>query len=99
MTMAILAHSRYGEGLIEAGARPSGVPNWSPIEFSEATTEREVILELARRGITEDEALDASDFAFSWLTDTLVTEQNDDICHFITSVLSGAQGMASPWPE
>jgi hypothetical protein len=79
IAMAILARSRYGEGLIEAGARPSSIPDWSPIEFSEAATEREIILELARRGITEDEALDASDFAFSWLTDTLVTEQNDDI--------------------
>lgn len=99
MAMTILARSRYGEGLIETGARPSSIPDWSPIEFSEATTEREIILEFARRGITEDEALDASDFAFSWLTDTLVTEQNDDYRHFITSALSGARGTAAPWPE
>lgn len=101
--LALIARQAYSAGLRAQGITLNAPPDWSPIEFvpdSEVTDEG-IIVELARRGITEAEALDASDFAFSWLTETLVSEQNADVRQFITGTLSLASALATaqPWPE
>ena len=97
-TMAIISRLAYGDGLRALGITPSATPDWSPIEFEANPSDNTIIAELARRGITENEALDASDFAFSWLTDTLVHEDDENIRAFIISALS-ARATAAPWPE
>ena len=97
-TMAIISRLAYGDGLRALGIAPNATPDWSPIEFGANPSDEAIVAELARRGITEDEALDASDFAFSWLTDTLVHEDDENIRAFITSALS-ARTTAAPWPD
>ena len=51
-------------------------PDWSLITFSagEQWGPGTIARELAARGITEDEALDAHDFTFSLLSDVVTTE-------------------------
>jgi hypothetical protein len=85
------------------GITPNAQPNWSPIEFvpDSEVTDKGIIVELAHCGLSEAEALDASNFAFSWLTEMLASEQYKSVCQFITGTLSlvSAQAMAQPWPE
>jgi hypothetical protein len=101
--LALIAKGYYGDGLRALGITPNAQPDWSPIEFvpDAPITDDALVVELARRGFTEAEALDASDYAYSWLTDTLVTEPDDNVRQFISGTLnhSSALTSAQPWPE
>jgi len=101
--LALIAKGYYGSGLRALGITPNAQPDWSPIEFvpDAPITDDALVVELARRGFTEAEALDASDYAYSWLTDTLVTEPDDNVRQFISGTLnhSSALTSAQPWPE
>ena len=93
---------RYSAELRSLGLTPSDIPDWSPITFSagEQWGPGTIARELAARGITEDEALDVHDFAFSWLSDVVATETDEETRDFIRNALSSSNAVATvdPWP-
>ena len=88
-----------GKGGLSLIPDPTGLQSSSSLAQTSPT--RGSLLSSLVAELTEAEALDASDFAHSWLTETSVTEQDDVVRRFINGTLSdaSAQATAAPWPE
>jgi hypothetical protein len=63
----IAVHGRYEEFLRKSGTQVNPAPSWEPIDFSLLTSNEGCARILAERGVTINEAADATHFAHDWL--------------------------------
>jgi hypothetical protein len=76
MTMGLLAcGGRYSQMLDCLAIAPSQTPSWDTIEFSSNPDEDECVQRLTERGITCNEAGDASDYTHTWLQKSCDSER------------------------
>ena len=76
-------------------------PSWEPVEFHNQFTENNCIHYLAMHGVTEDEADDCLNFAFSWLQSAVETKEDVPHLIFIQGALQVVRQHPdiSHWPE
>jgi hypothetical protein len=85
--MGILAAmQRYNELIAKGGLTVNPTPSWEAIDFSNDVDEMECTRHLAMQGVTIDEALDASQYAFTWLEHSDKAEKDTQV-HILINTL------------
>jgi hypothetical protein len=100
--MGLLAATRrYDELIAEGGLTILPTPSWEAIDFSNDVDEMECARHLATRGVTSDEALDASQYAFTWLEHSDASEKDTQVRILINNFRDRAKYRpeAQPWPD
>jgi hypothetical protein len=100
--MGILtATRRYNELIAKGGLTVNPTPSWEAIDFSNNVDEMECARHLAMRGVTIDEALDASQYTFTWLEHSDKAEKDMQVCILINTLRDQARYRpeAQPWPD
>jgi len=102
LTMGIVAQIQlYGELLAKGGLTVHPTPSWEPIAFSPDVDEMECARYLAMRGVTTDEVLDASQYAFTWLEHSDNTEKDTMTRVLINTYRERGRTRPErqPWPD
>jgi hypothetical protein len=102
ITMGIIAvPQRYNELIRKGGLNVFPTPNWESIEFLQDIDEMECARHLASRGVTSDEVSDASQYAFTWLEHSDMSEKDTQTRILINTFREQARlrPESNPWPE
>jgi hypothetical protein len=102
ITMGVLAATRrYDELIAKGGLTVNPTPSWEAINFSNNIDEMECAKHLAMRGVTIDEALDVSQYAFTWLEHSDRAEKDTQVRILINTLRDQVKYRpeAQPWPD
>jgi hypothetical protein len=92
ISMGILAATRrYNELIAKGGLTVNPTPSWEAIDFSNNVDEMECAQHLAMRGVTIDEALDVSQYAFTWLEHSDKAEKDTQVRILINTLWDQAR--------
>jgi hypothetical protein len=101
-TMGILTATwQYNELIAKGGLTVNPTPSWEAIDFSNNVDEMECARHLTVQGVTIDEALDMSQYTFTWLEHSDKAKKDTQVRILINALRDQAkyQPEAQPWPD